>query len=328
MVPPFVYNFQCGSAILVAYIPVYIYTYCLRIALQYVYFLWIDRVQYADVPLWLRCFIWPNVRWPEHWSRAATPSVTPPPPPNHASSSTIEGTGRLTEESSAGTIFDASTHMIIDPHKIVAVALHDVALLLTYGLCSPVLAFAIVLGAALSLGLRRIFIGRFLYLRTSYLLSSSAERREEWTVAAAGAGAEVSSPLGRLSFLPQHLQHSEYREASFSGPQERQGRDFAVTALESALQVTRGYFRVCVWPVVVMSAVFFAGVCFDMAGDESGWESALWLPICAFSLPVVILIGTKLQAFCPTTGGEVAKKSPQDATAVWREGAPLSDDYM
>jgi hypothetical protein len=44
----------------------------------------------------------------------------------------------------------------------------------------------------------------------------------------------------------------------------------------------------CMRPIVLSSAVFFAFVCWDLAGDEVDWRGSIWAPVTVLMVPVVL----------------------------------------
>jgi hypothetical protein len=44
----------------------------------------------------------------------------------------------------------------------------------------------------------------------------------------------------------------------------------------------------CMRPIVLSSAVFFACICWDMAGDKVGWRGSFWAPASVMMVPVLL----------------------------------------
>jgi hypothetical protein len=144
--PPFFYNYQCGSTLLTSYIPVHMYSISFQIltaiVTMIIIFSFSNMTQY---PRWLLTLL-PGVCWPSHWSSAG------------ASAMNLEKGARY----------------LIKPHQIISRTMNNIILLLSFGLCSPVLCGSIAVSICVYLCSWLVLIGRFVTHRINSLPASSS----------------------------------------------------------------------------------------------------------------------------------------------------------
>jgi hypothetical protein len=144
--PPFFYSYQCGSTVLTSYIPVHMYSISLQVMSTIVSLVIIfsssNMVQY---PRWLLA-LFPGVCWPAHWQ-------------------TVEGSARDLEEKPI---------RLIKPHQIISRTMNNIIMLLSFGLCSPVLCCYITVSISVHLFSWLMLVGRFLSSRLDGLHASSS----------------------------------------------------------------------------------------------------------------------------------------------------------
>jgi hypothetical protein len=137
--PPFFYSYQCGSTLLTSYIPVHMYTVTLQIVFTVVSLIIIfSSSGMTQHPRWLLS-LFPGVCWPAHWQRVGTSIVAQRQP------------------------------VMIKPHQIILKTMNNIILLVSFGLCSPVLCVSIAVSICLHLCCWLILIGRFVSLRLDAL---------------------------------------------------------------------------------------------------------------------------------------------------------------
>jgi hypothetical protein len=140
--PPFFYSYQCGSTLLTSYIPVHMYSISLQLLFTFVSMIIILMLSNkTHLPSWMLALL-PGVCWPSHL------------------------------QSVDFDIEKKPIHMI-EPHQIISRAMNNIILLLSFGLCSPVLGCYIAVNICLHLYSWLVFIGRFVFIRTSNLPTSS-----------------------------------------------------------------------------------------------------------------------------------------------------------
>ena len=144
--PPFYYSYQCGSTLLTSYLPVYMYSISLHTISTVAFFVFIISTNTTTTRYsrWL-LKLFPGICWPSHWSDVDD------------------------------RILDLDNPIrLINPYRIISSVVHHTVLLLSFGLCSPVLCFYISLSICLRLCYWLILIGRFVSFRTDALEASAA----------------------------------------------------------------------------------------------------------------------------------------------------------
>ena len=166
LIPPFTYNNQCGSAVILAsYIPVFLLGYSIQLLLPLCVLMSLTYLPYESISPCVRHMLH-GLLWPEYWLR---------------------------QESHVRTLNQNLVHN--DPTvllKIRTIFCNDVfnnwLLVLTFGLCSPVLAVAIVCSVVLNMSLWVLLIGRF----TSHLAGDLVATAATTTATAISVGDENS----------------------------------------------------------------------------------------------------------------------------------------
>jgi hypothetical protein len=148
--PPFFYSYQCGSTLLTSYIPVYMYSVSMQLLSSIVTFGFIllsSSHSITEHPHWSWLLNWfPGVCWPSHWNNFDQE--------NHSEPTVIE-----------------TPILVVNPHEIISRMMNNLVLLLSFGLCSPVLCCFIALSICVHLSCWLILIGRFVCLRIDFLAS-------------------------------------------------------------------------------------------------------------------------------------------------------------
>jgi hypothetical protein len=227
--PPFFYNYQCGSTLLTSYIPVYMYSVSIQLLSSVASFSFIILSTNAQHPAWLRNRF-SGVCWPSRWRNVDY----------HLSEMNIDG----------------EPIRLINPHQIISRMMNNIVLLLSFGLCSPVLCCYITLSSCVHLSCWLILIGRFVCHRIDTLdatrLSSSSRQNS----------------MSSLSpFRPSFLESGKIIE------------DQLLLLLDQQLHGVTSSLLVCKWPIILTSCFFVTLLCWDMAGDQGGWLQAVWVPI-------------------------------------------------
>ena len=158
--PPFAYSYQCGSTLLTAYLPVYLYSTSLQILTLIMKLIAIFVIS-SDLPRWplwiVRSF--PGVSWPSYW----------------------------TDASDSDKMTLVSSVRLIRPSQIVSVAMNNIILLLSFGLCSPVLCGYVTLYLCAHVSSWLMLIGRFVsFHRKSRESLAPSSPRASSTTALAG----------------------------------------------------------------------------------------------------------------------------------------------
>jgi hypothetical protein len=214
--PPFFYSYQCGSTLLTSYIPVHMYSISFQILLTIVSVTIIfSSSNRARNPPWLLSGF-PGVCWPYHWHNSAIAIEKKP--------------------------------ILIEPHQIITRTMNNIILLLSFGLCSPVLSVCIALSICVHLCSWLLLIDRFMSVRINRPTLNLQTADEVWEI--------TEDPFARL--------------------------------LSEQLQGVHSSLLVCKWPVTLASCFFVTVLCWDMAGDKGGWLQAVWVPIVGVAMALVI----------------------------------------
>jgi hypothetical protein len=186
--PPFFYSYQCGSTLLTSYLPVHMYSVSLQIIYTVASLIIIlsSSTLTQQHPRWLLS-LFPGVCWPSHWQRVGSSVVSQRQP------------------------------VMIKPHQIISRTMNNIILLVSFGLCSPVLCVCIAVNICVHLWSWLMLLGRFVSLRLDALraLRSSSPSTTE-------AGSVVSP-----SFLFVFLSNLLVSPLSHSSQHHRMIRSFS-----------------------------------------------------------------------------------------------------
>ena len=149
---------------------------------------------------------------------------------------------------------------LINSKTIITQITHHICILLTFGMCSPQLALAVICAIVVTSKLLQYMIGRFTHFR---LNSLEQERRMVMT-----GSANIHLNLVKT--------------------------DYALCALSEQLTETLILVKTCFFPVLTTSALFMCLICFEMSGDVNGWRKSLWIPITFACLYVAIIVGRRI----------------------------------
>jgi hypothetical protein len=138
--PPFFYSYQCGSTLLTSYLPVHMYSISLQITFTIVslFIIFSSSILEQQHPRWLLS-LFPGVSWPSHWQSVGSSIVSQRQP------------------------------VMIKPHQIISRTMNHIILLLSFGLCSPVLSVCIAVSICVHLCSWLMLIGRFVSIRLDAL---------------------------------------------------------------------------------------------------------------------------------------------------------------
>jgi hypothetical protein len=130
IVPAFTYSNLCGSVILTSYIPVYIYLYIMSIVINIAStYIYCNYVNYSTIPEIIQNQLM-GVMWTAHdWSNAISP--------------------------------ESLSRKLLKVDNVICDILHHICILLTFGLCCPVLAIAIAMYISIYVFVLLAILGRF-----------------------------------------------------------------------------------------------------------------------------------------------------------------------
>jgi Leucine-rich repeat (LRR) protein len=246
--PPFSYNYMCGSTILSAYIPVYLYSYTFLCVFPLLYTTLLSQLPSYDTIPFPTLFGIPGIVWPVYWTGVRRE----------------RGRGGERDGKSSSLFSSSHSDQVISKQlfstnrRLTNISKH-LAVLLTFGLCCPVLAFVIALSTTISLMEWRWLLSRFILHRTH-------------TAAALHGG------LVEQNIIEEQQQQ---RLTLFS--------DSVIDCvLEPAHQLIPHLLSM-VSLLLCASCVFFAFLSWDIAGDVEGWEMAYWAPVTAIGMLLLLL---------------------------------------
>jgi hypothetical protein len=136
VVPPFIYNNQCASVLLTSYIPVLILGYSIQIVLSVAM-----PVLLSPLGAWLAT-TFHGILWPEYWLR--------------------DGDGDAAVASRNRVYLAKNPTIILRPEDVLCFnILNNLLIMLTFGLCSPVLAVAVTCAVVSKMSVLMFLVGRF-----------------------------------------------------------------------------------------------------------------------------------------------------------------------
>jgi hypothetical protein len=138
--PPFSYTYQCGSTLLTSYLLVYMYSISLQIFSLLMRLILVFSTNFTQHPNWFMK-LFPGIYWPSKWK---------------------------SDNQSSRDVPRTKSPRLLRPAQIISGAMYHMILLLSFGLCSPVLAGYITFSLCANMCCWLVLIGRFLsYYRIS-----------------------------------------------------------------------------------------------------------------------------------------------------------------
>lgn len=136
--PSFTYSNQCSSVLLTSYLPVLVLGFSIQLMICFIKpVVFILAGSVVDTGALLRLKVCKGVLWPQHWARSA-----------------------WTSEKRAALEKDPS--LLLNPKSILCFdVLSNLNVILTFGLCSPILAFAAMCAVLAKMHMWRLLVGRF-----------------------------------------------------------------------------------------------------------------------------------------------------------------------
>jgi hypothetical protein len=172
---------------------------------------------------------------------------------------------------------------LINAYQIVSNVVNNIILLLSFGLCSPVLSCYITLSIGVSLTNWLMLIGRFVFYRH-----------------------DDHSSMTRMSVNSTTLNdlHEVHEEKVKDDPPNQNinslstqdplhiivPKDAFLDRLNDQLRDVNSSLIVCKWPVIFTSCLFVTLLCWEMVGDEVGWERGSWVAAVGVGILFVVWI--------------------------------------
>ena len=143
-------------------------------------------------------------------------------------------------------------HLLKCARLVSSDVLYPLLMFSTFGLCSPLLAVIMTVSVCFKLYMWILFVGRFVHTRRSSMCGTT------------GCGSSPTS-VG-------------------------EDQDQALEMLSTACSCVPAMDTIAhnVWLITATSAFFFAVLCWDILGDEVGWERAFWAPLVVLSVPLCL----------------------------------------
>jgi hypothetical protein len=184
---------------------------------------------------------------------------------------------------------------LINPHQIISNVVSNIILLLSFGLCSPVLACYITLSTCVTGWCWSMLVGRFVSCRLDATSPSSPSSREDDLHSATNPMPSVCDPevedkkdkLENGSAVAECVEDGGFSSDSMSNSPQGTVDPF-LTLLNHQLRGVASSLVACKWPVISTSCFFVTMLCWDMVGDEVGWKAGLWVPVAGAMMLLVV----------------------------------------
>ena len=174
-------------------------------------------------------------------------------------------------------------------------------LLVTFGLCSPILAAAIVCSVLLKMSLWVLLVGRFTRCMLHREDGSGGHSSDSSPNSNGNTGTDADSP-SQPSGTPSNNEGAADDNRSTVVL-------FAITALANEYIPLFEVLATSFWLLVWCSAMFVALLSWDIAMDEVGWLQSLWAPL--FPLGYCVALRCAAHLFFHTSDS-CARGSTQD----------------
>ena len=252
----------------------------------------------------------PGIIWPDYWDNLSADDILA----RNAGSGT-ESADIYDEEVPSHHL--QTSRQLLKPDDIAASLMHHIAVLLTFGIMSPVVAFAVSSAICLQcwqwLMLMNRFVFKRLLMRESYSndiehtkVDSPSPPESGMEMVTAKSPSTVNDRLGfsSRSLIVQEVILSIQRNKNIAGlksdttqllafSREYEDRDVSLRLLEMSVQDFASLLSLCIMPVIVISCIFFAFFSLDITGDRLGLLPSLWISAIPVAIAMVILIGKK-----------------------------------
>jgi hypothetical protein len=189
---------------------------------------------------------------------------------------------------------------VFKPETIMSKIMHHVAVLLTFGICSPPLAISIFTSICVNTFIWQLLIGRYIYIRKNIR--------------------QTIEITGQKQSNTNILSTCEHQNTEFSSSWET----INLPVLESLCQGVWMAPQNTMWLAIDCSVFFFSIVVIDLSGDKTGWVfAALTLSIPTLCIPLLLRwCFSSSKAGLVSTSGEATivevlsvQKSPMDVAA-------------
>ena len=242
LVPPYIYRNQCASEVLTSYLPVLLIGFSIQTFLPLMVSVMLFQKRVIRPIKFCGHQLFHGIIYLNYWQKL-----------------------EITDQD--GSVLSKD---IIDSRKIFCLdVLNGWLVLVTFGLCSPVLTLAVACSVVLKMSLYVMFIGRF-----SLLMLEKHDNVKIFPQRNIEDGATISETQGAV-------------ENSNAIPLS------ALIALSEVEHPLLEILSLSYWRILFYSGLFVAFLTWDIAMDEAGWLHSLWVPF----LPAVFFIIVRFFSF-------------------------------
>jgi len=282
VVPPFSYSNECASVLLTAYIPVFLLGYAIQLILPLVMLVILVHIPHKSVSPAIYAMIH-GIIWPQYW---------------------LQGGEALTRNKAA---VERKPNDLLKLHAILCNdVLNNWLVMMTFGMCSPLVAVAVACAVSLKMSMWMLLIGRF----TRHALLNSSGSGEGVSEGVSEGGGDVNRP--------DDIMYIEKRATV--APRQHLGEvvSFALGALAGAhIPLSRVLGRTF-WRLAWCSALFVGMIGWDIAADEVGWLQSLWVLVLPVAC-VLLLRGMAYQCY-DRSGDSAVQHQVRHEEQAWCEG--------
>jgi hypothetical protein len=307
-VAPFTFNYACSSTILTVYLPIVVYTYGILLLSSLLYFLVFSSVSYSSLPNFMKISS-PGILWPEYFreteggkhrdsafdfcsrssvdnpiidrENATTPHNKFPP---------LESSSSSSPDENGESFAEWPQHMINFKVEVVDI-MYQIAVLFTFGMCSPLLGICILIYLAICITSWRTLIGRFLFYVCVYKEDDTFVFKESNVDASKDGGSNQERSTSPVPCF----RRSTVRDVMGLKEREEEVRyrlryhPCAIKLNRDIVEVT-AVFDICFWQIVVTSALFYSFILWEMNADKAGGHNSIWVPCVVMSIPLLLYI--------------------------------------
>ena len=281
LVPPFAYNNQCGSVVLTSYIPVFLLGHAIQLMLPLIVLTLVAYFPYNSLSPFVQKMLH-GVIWPEFWLEAK------------------HGNAFMNDE--GGIMLKMSSIFCND-------VFNNWLLMVTFGLCSPVLVLAVVCSVLMKMSMWVLLVGRFTRCMLHDEDSGGGVNCSEATTHPAATTSDATTSRTRV-VVATALTVETTPSSSSAAADENRTADVAQNALTALAEeyiplseVLAGSF----WRLVWCSALFVSLLGWDLAMDEVGWLQSMWVPL--VPLCYVVLLRCAAHLYLHSTSARDSSKN-------------------
>ena len=306
--PPFTYNNQCGSEVLKSYIPVFLLGYSIQLVLPLIFVAALTSLSHDSISPSIR-MLFHGIIWPEYWLQASVDVSA------HDITKVLVG-------GDSGVMLDMRTIFCND-------VCNNWFVMVTFGLCSPVLAVAVVCSVLLKMLLWVMLVGRFTRCMLHNEDGSGGDTSDTITDSDSNTvtDANASAPSADITSAATTSRTTVTAPSQQSGTFCQDVVLIALTALAEEYIPLIEVLATSFWRLVFCSAIFVALLSWDMAMDEVGWQQSVWVPLVPLCYGVVLRCAAHL-FLCVSSARDSTQGSAEKAAASHVGDADVSQSPL